>query len=241
VLLADMDLNSGLIRFLLKLNNEYTILDAVRHSTDMDETLWPQLVCGKGQLEVLITGKITTGVRLEPSNVRSLIDYARKNYKAIMVDLSGNMEKYALEVMQESRKIFLVVTPEIPSLHLAREKVAFLKDQGLQDKVAYILNRHGKSDLLQLEQIRNLLEGDIYFTFCIDYRGVGQSVAEGKEVSRNSELGRQFNLFANNLLDREAPGGMAKKSSKKDLRGIGDFLKFGVSRLAPASHSETKT
>ncbi|MFN9921325.1 MAG: CpaE family protein [Acidobacteriota bacterium] len=241
VLLADMDLNSGLVRFLLKLNNEYTILDAARHSTEMDETLGPLLVCANGQLDVLITGKITTGVRLEPSNVRSLIDYTRKNYQAIMVDLSGNMEKYALEVMQESRKVFLVVTPEIPSLHLAREKVAFLKDQGLQDKVAYILNRHAKSDLLQLEQIRSLLDGDIYFTFCNDYRGVGQSVAEGREVNRNSELGRQFNLFANNLLNREAPAGTVKKSSKKELKGIRNFLKFGVSRLAPASASETKT
>jgi pilus assembly protein CpaE len=241
VLLADMDLNSGLIRFLLKLKSEYTILDAAQHAAEMDESLWPQIVCAKGQLDVLITGKITTGVRLEPANVRSMIDYARKNYAAIMVDLSGNMEKYALEVMQESRKVFLVVTPEIPSLHLAREKMAFLRDQGLQDKVAFILNRRAKGDVLQIEQIKKLLDAEIEFTFSNDYRSVAQSVAEGREVSQSSELGRQFDAFAYNLLDREESKGSAKKGAKTESRGFGGFLKFGVSRLAPASHGETKS
>jgi pilus assembly protein CpaE len=240
VLLADLDLNSGLIRFLLKLKSEYTILDAAQHAAEMDESLWPQIVCSKGKLDVLITGRITTGVRLEGANVRGLVDYARKNYAAIMVDLSGNMEKYALEVMQESRKVFIVVTPEIPSLHLAREKVAFLREQGLQDKVAFILNRRAKSDVLQTDQIRKLLDGDIYCTFSNDYRAVAQSVAEGKEVTPSSELGRQFEQFAYNLLDRKESEGAAKKATKKESRGFGDFLKFGVSRMAPASHGETK-
>jgi len=43
-LLLDLDLNSGLIRFLLKLDNDYTILDAAEHASDMEDALWPQLV-----------------------------------------------------------------------------------------------------------------------------------------------------------------------------------------------------
>lgn len=241
VLLTDMDLNSGLIRFLMKIENEYTILDAARHAANMDEGLWPQLVCEMGQLDVLITGRITTGVRLEASDVRNLIDYARKNYTALAVDLSGNMEEYALEVMQESRKIFLVCTPEIPSMHLAREKVHYLKEQGLQDKVAYILNRHSKTDLLQIDQIQNLLGGEVYFSFANDYRGVSQAVAEGKEVNQNSELGQQYTAFAYQLMDRPVPDALGKKATKKELRGFGELFKFGVSKLAPANSGETKS
>jgi phosphoribosylformylglycinamidine synthase len=43
------------------------------------------------------------------------------------VDLSGNLERYSIEIMQDCKRIMLVCTPEIPSLHLAREKINFLK------------------------------------------------------------------------------------------------------------------
>jgi pilus assembly protein CpaE len=237
VLLSDLDLNSGLIRFMLKLENDYTILDAARHSSAIDESLWPQLVCERGNLDVLITGRITTGVRLEAAEIRALIDFGRKNYSALCFDLSGNMEKYANEVMLESKKVFIVCTPEIPSLHLAREKTQYLQDQGIGDRISFILNRHSKTDLLQIEQIENVLGAPVYATFSNDYRGVNQALAEGREIAIHSELGRQIEKFSYRLLDREIPVG-AQKKSKKELRGFGELFKFGVSRLAPSSNSE---
>ena len=53
VLLSDFDLNSGMMRFLLNLRNEYSVIDAVEHSMHIDENLWPQLVTTMGQLDVL--------------------------------------------------------------------------------------------------------------------------------------------------------------------------------------------
>src|SRR5260221_14722992 len=41
VLLTDFDLNSGMVRFMLKLDNTYCVTDAAEHSLDMDESLWP--------------------------------------------------------------------------------------------------------------------------------------------------------------------------------------------------------
>ncbi len=49
--------------------------------------------------------------------------------------MSGNLERYSLEIMHESKRIFLVCTPEIPSLHLAREKYLYLKQLDLGDRV----------------------------------------------------------------------------------------------------------
>lgn len=238
-LLMDFDLNSGLIRFLLKLDNDYTVIDAIQHAENMDEALWPQIVCEVQKLDVIHTSKITPGVRLENTHVRALLDYARKQYKAICVDLSGNMERYSIEVMQESKTIFIVCTPEIPSLHLAREKFQFLIESGLRDKVVFLLNRYSKNDLLQLDQIQNLLGAPIAFDFANDYRGVTQAVAEGSPISPASELGRQIDGFAYHLLDRPVPEGVLKPK-KKEIRGFGELFKFTASRLAPASNSESK-
>ncbi len=43
VLLADLDLNSGLVGFMLSLNDTpHSIVDAAENSADLDENLWPK-------------------------------------------------------------------------------------------------------------------------------------------------------------------------------------------------------
>ncbi len=239
-MLMDLDLNSGLIRFLLNLDNEYTILDAAQHASNMDEALWPSLVSSKGKLDVLHAGKISPGIRIENDQIRNLIDYARKNYTAISVDLSGNMEKYANEVMQESKKIFLVCTPEIPSLHLAREKFNYLKDTGLSDKVSFLLNRHTKNDILQTNQIEDILGDKIYMTFANDYRGVNTALAEGKAINQSSELGKQLNKFGYFLLERPIPSSVQNAKTKKEVHGLMDLIRYGLSRFTSTSNSASK-
>jgi len=239
-LLMDLDLNSGLIRFLLKLENEHTILDAATHAADMDEALWPQLVSSVGNLDVLHTAQITLGVRIEAASIRSLVDYSRKNYKAICVDLSGNMEKYANEVMHESKKIFIVCTPEIPSLHLAREKFEFLKANDLGDKVSFLLNRQSQNDLIDQKSIQQILGAPITMAFPNDYRGVSSAVAEGKGIATKSPLGIQLRKFSYHLLDRPIPA-TVEQAKSKEFRSIIDLFKFGLSRLTFASNSANKS
>lgn len=237
-LLLDLDLNSGLVRFLLKLENDRTILDAAEHAANMDEALWPNLVSSRGRMDVLHAGKIQAGVRLADTAIRDLIDYARKNYKAICVDLSGNMEKYAIEVMKESKKIFVVCTPEIPSLHLAREKFHYLKAMDLGDRVSFLLNRQSKTDLLQLSEIENLLGAKVMMSFPNDYRGVNQAMTEGREISASTELGRQINKLGYALLERSMPE--MPKQAKQEAKGLSGLFKFGVGRLAAISDGESK-
>ena len=50
VLLSDFDLTSGMLRFMLKLSNEYSIIDAVEHSHELDERFWATLVTSKDAL-----------------------------------------------------------------------------------------------------------------------------------------------------------------------------------------------
>ena len=56
VLLSDLDLSSGILRFLLKIRNEHAIMEAVEHLQELDENLWQQLVTTVGKLDVLHSG-----------------------------------------------------------------------------------------------------------------------------------------------------------------------------------------
>ena len=217
VILSDFDMNSGMMRFMLKLTNEYSVADACEHSGAMDEALWPQLVTKLGNLDVLHAGKLNPNVRIEGAQIRHLIEFLRRNYRVLTFDLSGNLEKYSLEIMHESKKIFLVVTPEIPSLHLAREKFLFLKSLDLETRISVLVNRCQKRQVISNEQIEQILGLPVQMIFPNDYQGVHKAVTLGRWIDFNSELGKHVHSFASELVDgrRAGGGGPTQPPSKR--------------------------
>ncbi len=228
VLLMDLDLNQGLIGFMLKLDNVYTIYEAAENASKLDEHLWPQLVASRGNLDVLPAGRLDPQTRVDPIQIRQLIAFARRFYKGICIDLSGNMEKFSLEVMQESKRIFLVCTPEIPSLHLARQKFNLLQSMDLGDRVAVLLNRSQKRPIISTSHIEQLLGVPVYQEFPNDYRGVHDALTNGKEIEAESELGRQFAQLAHDMIDKPLGPRPMKGKRKK-------FLEFFAVSSKPAA------
>ena len=59
-----------MMRFMLKLQNEYSVIDAVEHALHIDENLWPQLVTSIDQLDVLHAGRVNPNLRIEGAQIR---------------------------------------------------------------------------------------------------------------------------------------------------------------------------
>ncbi|MEO8130770.1 MAG: hypothetical protein ABI822_26975, partial [Bryobacteraceae bacterium] len=133
--------------------------------------------------------------------MRNLLQFIRRNYRVICADLSGNLERYSTELMHESKRIFLVCTPEIPSLHLAKEKYQYLQSLGLGERVSVLLNRCHKRPVISASQIENLLGLPIQMTFPNDYQGVTRALSDGRPIDLASELGRQCNALAESMLN----------------------------------------
>lgn len=211
VLLSDFDLTSGMIRFMLKLQNEFSLIEAAEHAHEMDETLWPQMITSIGALDVLHAGRLSPNLRIDTDQIRLLVDFMRRNYKAITFDLSGNLERYSIELMQLSKRVIMVCTPEIPSLHLARQKLLFLRDFDLHSRVGVVLNRSQKKAVFSHEQVEELLGIQVIKTFPNDYNGVNHAMRDGGCISPSSAMGKVFDQFAQELLDRET----AEQRNKK--------------------------
>ncbi len=209
--LADFDLNSGLVAFMLKLETPYSVTQAAENAFRMDENLWKQLVATSGEVDVLPSGRIQPGFRIEPAQVRSLLDYARRHYKTVCVDLSGNMEKYSLDVMHEARLVFLVITAELPALHLAREKLSFLRSIDLADRVRVVLNRSQRRSVVTPAEIERLLGQPVVCALPNDYAGIHQALAAGSPVDWNSALGKEFLAGAKRLLGQSSEPETKKK------------------------------
>ena len=211
IVLSDFDLNSGMIRFLLKLQNGFSVLDAVEHSAAMDENLWPQLITPVGNMDVLHAGPINPSLRIEPTQIRNLVQFLRRNYRAMCFDLSGNLERYSIEIMQESKRVLLVCTPEIPSLHLAREKMQYMRSLDLEGRISIVLNRVSKKPLFTKEQVAEIVGVPVLEIVPNDYEGVNEATSKGTFVDEKSELGKHYARIATKLIEANAPSVKGKR------------------------------
>lgn len=219
VLLMDMDLNCGLVGFMMLIESQYSILDAAENALEMDENLWPKIVTTIGALDVLPVGKMRPGFRIESVQVRHILDYSRRNYGSVCIDLSGMMEKYTMEVLHEAKRVFLVCTPELPSLHLAREKISFLKSMDLHGRVSILLNRAQKRMQISELEMEKLFGMPIHMTFPNDYTGVHKALTAGKQVDTSSDLGKRYRELAETLITRKGDAAAAPEK-KKGLMGL---------------------
>ena len=117
-------------------------------------------------------------------------------------------------MMQEAKRVLLVCTPEIPSLHLAREKLYFLRSLDLDSRVSVILNRCQKKALLTKDQVEEILGVPVVKTFPNDYHGVNRAMTSGTCVDPNTEMGKAFTQFAQDLLDPRPASGQPEQKKK---------------------------
>lgn len=202
-LLVDLDLNAGLAGFMLQAKSGYSVLDAVRAADDLDEDMWSKIVTRCGSLDLLPVGSYDHSTRLEPAAIRRMIEFARQHYDAITIDLSGMMERFNVEVFQLATKIHLVCAPELPSIHLARRKLEFLREIQMADRVSVVLNRNDENAPVKKAAVAEALKLPVDFTLPSDYAGVHRAMIAGRAVERTSVLGKRFGELAAVLLPPE--------------------------------------
>jgi pilus assembly protein CpaE len=224
VLLADFDLNCGMISFFLRLEAEHSLVDAAEHAAHLDEDLWTKLVSKAGALDVLPAGPMRPGFRIEPPAMRYLLDFARRNYTVVCADLSGMMERFSVELMQESKRIFLVSTAELPALHQARQKLDYLRSLDLEERVSLVVNRAQKRALVSSAEIEKIIGLPVAVEIPNDYRGVHKALSEAKPINARSELGKSYAVLAQRILSKQP-------AARREHRFVDYF------RLTPARYS----
>jgi pilus assembly protein CpaE len=199
VLVIDADLHSGLVSVLLKVQVEYSILDALDHTATLDGTLWSRIVSQAHGLDLLLTPKPNRQALISWSKYHQLLHFVRGRYDEVVVDLPEVVNDATVEIVRRARRVFIVTTPELPSLVLARQRCLMLKERGIPaQRVGIVVNRW-KRDEIAIPEIERFLEGPVAAVFQSDYQCVRRAIQEGRLVGPKSELGRAFGAFARKL------------------------------------------
>ncbi len=200
VLLADFDLNLGLQGFMLKLAEVHSAKEAGDHAHHMDEEIWKALVANKGNLDVLGSGYVQPGQRLDMGATKELIAFCRRNYLAVCLDHSGNLERYSIELLMESDEIWLVSTSEIAPLHLAKTRMHLLREYGLTEKVNLIINRVSGRDAMTKEACEQSVGISVTQMLPNDYARVEAALYKGTHVDVASPLGQGIEALAGRIV-----------------------------------------
>lgn len=199
VLLADFDMHSGSVGFLFDRDHEYSINDAATRG-ELDDEAWQRLTKKSGEVDLLLSGAPKLRETLSGLQVSQLIDFARRNYSVINADLPDTFDDISLAVMREANQIFLVTTPELSALRLARLKVLLLQKLDLEEKASLLVNRVAKSNELSLQEIEQTVGMPVCMSFPSDYSGMAAAAREGRAVTK---LAPHFQRFAEKLMDKK--------------------------------------
>jgi pilus assembly protein CpaE len=214
VLLADLDLDSGMVGFITKTKSVYSILDAVNNLHRLDIHYWKALVSnGIPGVEIVSAPlALASKQQIKDEQVRHVLGFARPHYDWTLVDLGRSLSHMAMAALEEIDEACLVTTLEVPALHQSKQIIQTLLDSGYgKHRIRLILNRSPKRLDITPAELEKMLGVPIFFMVPNDYPELYETYAEGRMLNRNSDLGKQIAKLALKLASLEIEDKSAKK------------------------------
>jgi pilus assembly protein CpaE len=215
VLLADLDLTSGLVGFLMKTPSSYSILDAIKNLSRLDESMWKALIVEhRPSLSVIpAPATYTRWDHPDETQLKQVLQFMRTQHDWIILDLGRSMNSIAAAVLDEIDQLFLVSTLEVVALHGLKSIVHGLFDQG--EKLQLVLNRTPKMMDISTQELEKILGRSLYAALPNDYMGLYQSYSSGNLLNSNTRLAQHFGLLAAKI------AGLSPMKSKKKFAIFG--------------------
>ncbi|HUG80604.1 MAG TPA: hypothetical protein VML01_03000 [Bryobacterales bacterium] len=218
VLLIDYDFHCGTVAFRLRLKPDFTFADAVERIADIDE-LWERLTSKGGGVDVLSappTGAIIPGEAFR--HVAAIFTSARRTYPYVLVDFPSALHASCRDVLGLANSVYLISTPEVVSLHLARRRVNELIHLGLSNSdIHLILNRVGSKKTLNVDDVAEVVGIPVFSSLPNDYGAVSDASLKGGLIPNDTRLGREITNLAVRIVGADAPAdkGQQDKGGKK--------------------------
>jgi pilus assembly protein CpaE len=199
VLLADFDIDAGMVGFVMKAKSPYSVLDALVNVHRLDPTYWHALVSnGTPNLEIITSpAPAALPEKVTPEQIRYVIRFSRTQYDWVVIDLGRGLTQFSYRAVEELDETFLVATPEVHALHQAKQAIQRLVDSGYaRDRIRLLLNRAPKRFDITLDELQGMLGLPVYATIGNDYASLQESYTEGKLAAGNSQVARHIDELA---------------------------------------------
>jgi pilus assembly protein CpaE len=220
ILLADLDPLAGTLSFLLKIKSNFSFMDALARSQDIDADLWKAIITSRNGVDVLLSPEVMTEGMSELKDASSVIEYARGTYDLVVLDTGSVYGDWNLSQAQLADEILLVTTNELTSLQAVQRALTYLDANNIgRHKLRLIVNRYDRHTGLSKDVIGTALHTDIFHIMPSDYEAIQKSLMEGKPMGIATSFGKSVIALVDRLAgSSEAPG--KKNSSLSGLLSL---------------------
>jgi pilus assembly protein CpaE len=194
VLLADLDMHTGLVAFLMAVESEFSIMDAVSNSARLDRSLWTRIVVQSEEgVDVVCAPSMAGSIDPLPEQLCQVLAAIKPFYRWIVLDL-GRMNSYAPRILEAADELVVITTTSIPALYETKRAIEALRTAGIGDRIRLTVNRMepleecSQKDLLSIFGIKvsTILPGSSreLHEACVQKRIPGRNSAFSKEIGK---------------------------------------------------------
>jgi len=242
ILLADVDFEAGLLRFILKAKPRYTLRDALDNMHRMDSSYWQALVIRHGEKLEFIAAPEELAERTIPDTrqLGRLLRFIRTLYPLTLLDFGRCYSTAALESLPELDTLYLLVTQDLLTLENAKDFIRMAEERAKgADRIKILLNKVPGKQKPDLDGLESYLGVRPEGVFSEDAEALYETWSEGRLLGSDSVLGRQLGTLAKSILAQDMPESAPKQSDNKGsepksaapspiaaIKGLGRFLPF---------------
>jgi pilus assembly protein CpaE len=209
-LLADLDINAGLVNFFMNTEAEHSIIDAVAHIQRLDVSLWDGIVAhGPCGVDIVRSPNLLGAGCKHVRSIPDVLAVVRTFYRWMVFDL-GRANGLSFRLLDKMSELYLVTTVSVPALHEAKRTIGALMKAGLEtDRLRLIVNQVGTTQAFSRSELGGLFGVPVYANLPDATHELAAVWIEGKLLGPHSDyrtrIGGQARKIAG--LPEETPGG----------------------------------
>ena len=210
VLLVECDRRSGVLSIVLNLQTRSGLSDALQNvGNKMTQLDWQQYHEIKFGIHMLLAKLSRRGPPPSWAQYYQLLRFVQPQYEFVIADLPEVINGGTAELVKCARGVFIICTPEVPSLKLAAQRFVELEECGVPaEKIHIVLNRWQRGQLT-LAEIEEAVGRPVFATLPNDYKRARKAILEARLIDTDSAFGAACKALAEKL------GGLAEGSPKE--------------------------
>lgn len=192
VILIDLNLQFGGLETLMSIESNRSIADLMPVIGELNEShirnVSQKLESSK--LEVLISPcDAETAETITEEFVAKLLRTCRRSFDFVIVDLPSYLNNHVVTALEESDRIYYVLTPDTPSLKVLKqfEELAVRLGIELPSRTSIILNKLSKENEVQEKDIKNVLRFPLAATIRQDNKGLQPFLNKGEPIRKTAK------------------------------------------------------
>jgi pilus assembly protein CpaE len=195
----------------LDLEPNYTILDLAQNLADLDQSFLHRIMQPYGTNLFILHGiqDFREQETIELEALSKIFKLLRSTYRYIIVDLSHWLDEFFLQVVMEADLVLMLTGLTVPDLrNLKRMWPSLLEWYHESRKIKLVVNRFDRSNGLQLKDLEQLLQQNVFATLASDYFTMMETLNRGTPLGITAprcKLWKGMTSLAEQV-QRELPG-----------------------------------